>query len=436
MAQKKLKVLLIAEQCNPDWASIPLLCFNIYKELSKFVDTTLVTHERNKVGLDKHGYCQDIVYINESDFSAKYYRFTSGLTRKIRLEALKRPLELGLFYLMYEEFNYQVYKKFKTSIINGDYDIVHVIPTGNSTRHPVKIVEACKNTPFVLGPVNGGVPFPDWFEEVAIKKYLNLSFLVDLSRFIIPGYIKTYTNADKILFGSKFTLNRLKEIFKLTDNQLILLSENGVDKDFFEKANKHQKTSEKINLIFVGRLVSFKCPEIAIEAVNRLKPEVKSKIQFIVVGDGLERSKLEQQVQNLSLENIGKFVGWVSNQETIQYYSDADIFCFPSVRESGGAVVLEAMACGLPCIIANNGGIAEYVTEETGFKIEPLSREYLTQEVTNKIELLVNNEDLRKSMSAKAIERAKEFEWEGKARNILKIYEEVMGERGNRGSNL
>jgi len=42
------------------------------------------------------------------------------------------------------------------------------------------------------------------------------------------------------------------------------------------------------------------------------------------------------------------------------------------------------MACGLPCIVANNGGIGEYVTEETGFKIEPNSRGYLTQELTKK----------------------------------------------------
>ncbi|GET36005.1 glycosyltransferase family 4 protein [Microseira wollei] len=436
MSQKKLKVLLIAEQCNPDWSSIPLVCFNIYKELKKIVDITLVTHSRNRSALEQHGYCQDIVYINESNFTKNYYRLYTRLTEKIPREAIKRPVELGCFYLMYEEFERLVYEKFKTPVINGDYDIVHAIPTGTSTRYPVKIVKACKNTRFVLGPVNGGVPFPDWFEEVALKKYLNLSFLVDLSRFIIPGYIKTYTNADKILVGSTFTLNRLKKIFNIQDNRLSLLTENGVDKYFLEKSQQNSKNCEKITLIFVGRLVAFKCPEIAIEAVNKLKPEIKSKIQLIVVGDGPEKSKLQQQVKNLSLEDIVKIVGWVSNQETIKYYGEADIFCFPSVRESGGAVVLEAMACGLPCIIANNGGIAEYVTEETGFKIEPLSREYLTQEVTNKIELLVNNEDLRKSMSAKAIERAREFEWECKARNLVKIYQEVIGETGNSSRDL
>jgi len=50
------------------------------------------------------------------------------------------------------------------------------------------------------------------------------------------------------------------------------------------------------------------------------------------------------------------------------------------------------MACGLPCIVANNCGIAEYVTEETGFKIEPNTREYLTQELTKKIKIMVEDD--------------------------------------------
>jgi glycosyltransferase involved in cell wall biosynthesis len=95
---------------------------------------------------------------------------------------------------------------------------------------------------------------------------------------------------------------------------------------------------------------------------------------------------------------------------------------------------MEAMACGLPCIVANNGGIGEYVNEETAFKIEPISREYLTQQLTSKIKMLVEDDKLRESMSAKARERAREFEWENKARKIVEIYEKMLGEKGARAS--
>jgi glycosyltransferase involved in cell wall biosynthesis len=130
-------------------------------------------------------------------------------------------------------------------------------------------------------------------------------------------------------------------------------------------------------------------------------------------------------VKDLNLSHLVKFTGLIPQAETLTYYNQADIFCFPSIREFGGAVVLEAMASGLPCIVVNNGGIGEYVTEETGFKIEPVSREFLIREVANKLEILIKDENLRLNMSSNAINRAKEFVWSNKAEQILNIYNTI-----------
>ena len=184
-----------------------------------------------------------------------------------------------------------------------------------------------------------------------------------------------------------------------------------------------------VNLLFVARLVPYKCADILIEAVSRLEPNVKEKVFLTIVGDGQERNSLETQVEELNLGEKVKFAGWVGQEETVEYYRQADIFCFPSIREFGGAVVMEAMACGLPCIVPNNGGIGEYVTEETGFKIEPNSREYLTQELSNKIKILVEDDKLRERMSAKSMEKAKEFAWDRKAEKIVEIYEKMICEK-------
>ncbi len=120
------------------------------------------------------------------------------------------------------------------------------------------------------------------------------------------------------------------------------------------------------------------------------------------------------------------FTGWTEQSETIKYYKKADIFCFPSVREFGGAVVLEAMASGLPCIIVDNGGIGEYVTEGIGFKIKPISREHVIGELAEKISILINNKELRRKMSDNAVKKAEEFEWGRKADKILDVYEEIL----------
>ena len=75
---------------------------------------------------------------------------------------------------------------------------------------------------------------------------------------------------------------------------------------------------------------------------------------------------------------------------------------------------------------ALRSGIAEYVTEETGYKINPVSRDYVVQELKECITKLVQNEALRNKMSAKSIERAKEFSWNAKGEAIVNIYNQLL----------
>lgn len=421
MDHKKIKVLMVVEQCNPTFPSVPFVAYNLFKEIDRIVDVTLVTHERNRDAFETKTDHKKVIYISQGEFNTKYYNFVEGFATKGRINW---PLYHTLTYPIYGEFDNKVYQQFKQSILNGDYDIVHAL-TPMMPRYPHKVVKACTKTPFLLGPVNGGLPFPSGFKETAKQESANLNFLRTLGRSLIPGYVETYKKADKILVGSAYTLQMLKEMFAIPNDKTELFYENGISKDFLSRA-KNASDGSKVKLLFVGRLVPYKCADVVIEAISHLDKEIQDKISLSIVGDGSERANLEKQVQELNLGQTVSFVGWINQQQTLEYYSQSDIFCFPSIREFGGAVVLEAMACGLPCIVANNGGIAEYVTEETGFKIDPISREYLVQELTDKIKLLVKDEPLRKTMSIKAVERVQDFEWERKAQKIVGIYQELI----------
>jgi glycosyltransferase involved in cell wall biosynthesis len=426
MKNKRLKVLLIIEQCNPEWASVPLVGYCFYANISQLAETTLVTHERNRPALEKAHPDRDITYISESAFIKKYYSFAEKLSKLN--ERVIWPLFHTLTYPVYGEFNRQVYTKFKDSILQGKYDLVHAM-TPMMPRYPVKAIKACKHTPFILGPVNGGVPFPKGFQKVARQEFSDFNFLRSIGRFIIPGYRETYTKANYILAGSTYTLNLVKELFDIKNEKIELFYENGIGSSFLKKEESvsASKTRESslINLLFVGRLVPYKGTDMLIDAISRLQTSIQKKILLTIVGDGSERKALEQQVEKLHLTEIITVIGWVDQKDTLQYYSNSDIFCFPSIREFGGAVVLEAMANGLPCIVVNNGGIGEYVTEETGFRINPESREFVVQELTVSIEKLVTNPLLRQTMSIKAIQRVKEFTWSAKAEAVVRIYNKL-----------
>ena len=423
----KLKVLLIIEQCNPEWPSVPLVGYSFYKHISMLVDTTLVTHERNRIALEKAHPERDIVYIPESKFITKYYNFAEKLS-KIKGKIIW-PLYNALTYPIYAEFNHKVYAKFKTLILNGQYDIVHAL-TPILPRYPVKAIKACKETPFILGPVNGGVPFPKGFQTVARQEFSYFNFLRLIGRYIIPGYRETYEKADYILSGSTYTMDLIKNLFDIEDKKIELFYENGIDDSFIKDETKVIKTDETnnttINLLFVGRLVPYKGADILIEALSELEQSIQDKIKLTIVGDGPERNALQNQVNKMRLDQKVHFTGWVEQQKTVSYYRECDLFCFPSVREFGGAVVLEAMANGLPCIVINNGGIAEYVTEETGFKIDPISRDVVVKELKRCISNLVQNHALRYDMSIKAIKRAKDFSWSAKADAIKNIYDILL----------
>jgi len=422
-----LKVLLIIEQCNPEWPSVPLVGYSFYKHISMLANTTLVTHARNQAALEKAHPDRDIVYITESKFITKYYNIAEKIS-KIKGKIIW-PLYNALTYPIYAEFNHKVYKKFNKLILNGQYDIVHAL-TPILPRYPVKVIRACKKTPFILGPVNGGVPFPKGFQAVARQEFSYFNFLRLIGRYIIPGYRETYENADYILSGSTYTMNLIKNLFNIKKGRIELFYENGIDDSFIKNEQKvstiNEGNTSKINLLFVGRLVPYKGADILIEAINKLEQSIQEKIKLTIVGDGPERNTLQNQVNKMCLNEKVHFTGWVEQQETVAYYRNSDVFCFPSVREFGGAVVLEAMANGLPCIVINNGGIAEYVTKETGFKIDPVSKSFVVNELKECITNLVQNDALRYDMSMNAIKRAKEFSWSAKAYAIKKIYDTLL----------
>jgi glycosyltransferase involved in cell wall biosynthesis len=418
------RVLLIIEQCNPEWASVPLVGYAFYHGIRQLADVTLVTHQRNRAALEKVREGKKIVYIREGDFSAKFYRLISQLSNR---GGVNWPLLHALSYPLYAEFDRAVYQQFAPAVLRGNFDLVHAL-TPMIPRYPYKIIKACQTTPFILGPVNGGVPFPDNFQDIAWKEYAQFNFLRAFTR-LIPGYARTYREADYIFAGSSYTLNFLQNLFAIPAEKIELFPENGISNDFFIEP-KQVKTAGPFQLLFVGRLVPYKGCDIVIDALAGLQTEGRQLVRLTVVGDGPERQNLESQVARQGLSDTVAFTGWVDQKDTKKFYATADIFCFPSIREFGGAVVLEAMACGLPAIVADHGGIAEYVSADCGFKIPPHSREFLVQEMSLCIDRLCHDHQLNQSMSQNARRRAQSFAWDQKAHHLSKIYENLITRRG------
>jgi glycosyltransferase involved in cell wall biosynthesis len=418
------RVLLIIEQCNPEWASVPLVGYEFYKGIRQLADITLVTHQRNQAALEKIRQGHRIHYISESNLCSNFYKLISKVSIR---GSVNWPLLHALSFPLFAEFNRQVYREFGPLVQQGEFDLVHAI-TPMIPRYPYKIIKACQHTPFILGPVNGGVPFPENFQDIAWREFAQYNFLRAFTH-LIPGYAYTYRKADYIFAGSSFTRDFLQQTFSLPPEKIELFPENGISPEFFQ-SQAREKSSGLLQLLFVGRLVPYKGADILIEALAGLPQEWRRRVHLNVVGDGPERHHLKAQVERLELAGTVSFAGWVDQKKTKDFYGAADIFCFPSIREFGGAVVLEAMASGLPSIVADHGGIAEYVTPECGFKIEPRSREYLVEKLAAHIAQLCQDDTLRRDMGEQARKRAEKFAWDQKARHLYDTYEMILARQG------
>jgi len=424
-----LRVLLVMHECNPDWTSVPLVAYQYYRTILELADVTVITHGRNRDVLSRTFPEDRIIYIDESAATERYFKYVvDPLTVLVGNRVWQ--LYTALTYPVYAEFNRGVYTRMKDEVAAGKFDIVHAI-TPMMPRYPVKLSQVCQEheVPFVLGPINGGLPYPKGFRDVASKDLAYFSALRSLGRHLIPDYRETYQRADQILAGSTYTMNLVQTLLGVEDDRIQLFFENGINQSFVKTMRRQKSIDEPVNLLFVGRLVALKGADMLLNAIATLPDAVKAKVNLRIVGDGVERNNLEAQSAALNLEGQVEFAGWVDQGEILGQYAWADMFCFPSIKDFGGAVVMEAMAAGLPCIGVNYGGVGEYITPETGFKIDPDSRDHVTTHLTQYISELVQDPDLRYRMSVAARQQAQSFMWENKAQALIELYHSLTASR-------
>lgn len=151
------------------------------------------------------------------------------------------------------------------------------------------------------------------------------------------------------------------------------------------------------------------------------------RCRFVLVGDGEEKAKLEGLVNEYGLQEMVEFAGWLDQPSLSAKLHASQAFVFPSVKEFGGGVVMEAMSAAIPSIVSDYGGPGETITPETGIKLKMVPRADLTISLQQAMEKLVKDPALCASMGRAAGARVKsEFLWSAKAEKLVEIYRELL----------
>jgi glycosyltransferase involved in cell wall biosynthesis len=350
-------------------------------------------------------------------------------------EALERPLwrmssalrlgwtsKTALNALSYPYYERLVWRRFGAEIQAGGFDVVHrITPLSPTLVSPIAARCASAGVPFVLGPLNGGVPWPRAFDAARRKEKEWLSYVRGAYK-LSPGRRRMLQACSSILAGSHHTAS---EIPQEMQDKVVWMPENAIHADRFGTP-RDRPAAPPLRACFVGRLVPLKGVDMLLEAAAPLLTD--GRLVLDIVGDGPMMAELRAQATAQGLDNAVTFHGWVAHKGVPVILGRAHILAFPSIREFGGGVVLEAMALGTVPLVVDYGGPGELVTEATGYTVPIGTRHDIVTALRDRLSGLAADPSSLATLSAAARDRAlDDFTWPAKARQVLKIYNMAMG---------
>lgn len=411
-ALKRLRVLLLAEACNPDWPSLPIVGYKAARALAEVADVTLVTQVRNKPAIETRGELQDVVYIDNEFIARPFYRL-SNLVRGDKRVGWTTAMAFS--YPAYLAFEYLAWRRFRTDLRAGRFDVVHRL-TPMSPTLPSPLAK-WSPVPFVLGPLNGGLRWPREFSAERRREREWLSYIRGAYR-LLPYWRSTYRHAAVVMGGFGHTCDEVRSVCRGT---LLDVAEVGYDPEVFHPPAAPRGPRERLTFLFAGRLVPYKCPDVVVRAFVGSAALLGHKL--VIAGDGPERPGMERTVVEAGAIDRVEFVGARQQAEVAELMRAADAFVFPSIRELGAGVVVEAMASGLASIVVDYGGPGGLVDERTGIKLPLGTKEELVTGTRRAMERLAADPAAVVRLGRAAAAEAREkWTWAAKARQCVEIY--------------
>jgi glycosyltransferase involved in cell wall biosynthesis len=329
-----------------------------------------------------------------------------------------------------------------------------------------------KETPnFKIIPINGG-PYPTW-EQFALPKaakqygcqllhctsntapvncsiplvttlhdiiYMESSYLKILTgsatpyqkfgnvyrKMVVPRVVK---KSSKIITVSHFEKNRIGDFFGMKNDNRLTAVYNGVSSHFrpVTDAATLQRVKEKYQLpdryfFFLGNTDPKKNTKGTLKAFSNFLKQTGSDHKLVMLDyDKHELEKLLDEIGDKNLIDKIVLTGYVINTDLPAIYCQSEIFLYPSLRESFGIPMLEAMACGVPVITSNTSSMPE-VAGDAAIIINPFNAE----EITAAMVQLCNDKTLRVKLIQSGFNQAAKFSWAAMAKDVLKIYHETV----------
>ncbi len=277
--------------------------------------------------------------------------------------------------------------------------------------------------------------YPDSFAGILLSKMLKKPIIVKVHGTDINEYTQywsrkkiiafTLNNSDRVISVSKALRDRMIEIGVKPEKIKVLY--NGIDGELFKPLNKFTIRNElKIDknrkvILFVGNLKPVKGLAYLLEAFTDIIKKERQDIEMIIIGEGELRKELEEKIKKYGIQNFVYILGTKPHHEITKWMNACDILCLPSLSEGVPNVILEALACGIPVVASNVGGIPEIINcSDYGILVEPGNSHKLKQALLECLDKIWDRELIHAY--------SKKFSWLNNANELYNEIETLLPE--------
>jgi len=406
-----LRICIIAENASFRFggeASLPLHYFSRLR--ARGIETWLIIHGRTRPELEAlFPNDQDrIQYIPDKWYHKLIWQLSRPFPRRVS-EATFGTLMLLINQIIQRSMVKRLIREQRINIVHQ--------PIPVSPKAPSFISRL--GVPVVIGPMNGGMDYPEAFRGAESLFTRVTVALGRSSANLINSLIAGKKNADLLLVANERTRLALPTCVR---GEVIEIPENGVDLGIWKLPSQPVAPSIPPRFLFVGRLVDWKRLDLVLHALAAIP-----NAQLEVIGDGAMRVHWATLAQNLGIADRVHWLGWRPQPECAALLHGATALLLPSIYECGGAVVLEAMACGIPVVATNWGGPADYLDASCGILVDASNQEVITQGFITAMEKLIAAPAMRSQLGTAGRTRVERyFDWNQKIDRILEIYRQAL----------
>jgi glycosyltransferase involved in cell wall biosynthesis len=411
-----LKVLINAYACSPNMGSEPGMAWNWCVNLAKYCELEIITEGefRDKI--------EEVLPNIPQGKNMHFHYLPIGSDDKESNKIRKRCWNQGdwRFYLSYAKWQKRALLLGRRIIKEHHIDIVHQLNM-IGFREPGQMWNI-NNIPYIWGPTNAKEGFPVSYLYGASWKSKVFIYLKNaITKFQLLTSKKVHRAAQRASFVVAASSDSAKSIKKYLKVNPIIINESGCEVE--DKRVIHNFDKETLDLLWVGRFIFTKQLPLALRTLKKID---NKNVRLHIVGGSLEEEKTYKELaEKLGIADSCVWHEKVSHEEVQTLMQKCDVFFFTSIAEGTPHVVLEAFNNGLPVVCFDTCGHGDCVNDKVGIKISLSNSKQSVEEFAHAINRLYDNRKSLEMMSRNCLERTKELSWDNKARQMVKIYQQM-----------